>query len=333
MKQMMDIRNSWLFNQLANIYAPDDLFIFFNKEEAPLDLVLFPVKREVDILGWVGLSKTLLRDDSIALIQVLVETQNQFLYQQEEMGSEEVLWKRILTEDMASWKEQWNTLVTEKQQMFRNVYIEVREENELDAELTTSLKEVMEGIVEEKSYFIPLYKQKYIWVIPATEKINLSLHTLIKDIADTITSEVMINVIFYIGQAYLMPRDLRNLVKQELEEQKVIVEFNMDYPVFEWKDIVIPLLLNESSQEKLEKMVERVIGNITEDQDMIQTLKVFFQENLNVSETAKKLFIHRNSLQYRLEKLYERTRLDVRKFDDAVKIYIAIQALGMFNKE
>gem|GEM_PF-6051551 len=330
---MMDIRNSWLFNQLANIYAPDDLFIFFNKEEAPLDLVLFPVKREVDILGWVGLSKTLLRDDSIALIQVLVETQNQFLYQQEEMGSEEVLWKRILTEDMASWKEQWNTLVTEKQQMFRNVYIEVREENELDAELTTSLKEVMEGIVEEKSYFIPLYKQKYIWVIPATEKINLSLHTLIKDIADTITSEVMINVIFYIGQAYLMPRDLRNLVKQELEEQKVIVEFNMDYPVFEWKDIVIPLLLNESSQEKLEKMVERVIGNITEDQDMIQTLKVFFQENLNVSETAKKLFIHRNSLQYRLEKLYERTRLDVRKFDDAVKIYIAIQALGMFNKE
>jgi DNA-binding PucR family transcriptional regulator len=52
------------------------------------------------------------------------------------------------------------------------------------------------------------------------------------------------------------------------------------------------------------------------------------KENLNVSEAAKKLYIHRNSMQYRLEKFSERTGLDIRKFDDAVNIHLAILALG-----
>ena len=51
---------------------------------------------------------------------------------------------------------------------------------------------------------------------------------------------------------------------------------------------------------------------------------MFFDNNLNVSETARQLFVHRNTLVYRLEKLYKATGLDIRVFDDALTFKIAL---------
>ena len=50
----------------------------------------------------------------------------------------------------------------------------------------------------------------------------------------------------------------------------------------------------------------------------------FFENNLNVSETSRQLFIHRNTLVYRVEKLQKATGLDVRTFDDALTFKIAM---------
>jgi len=46
--------------------------------------------------------------------------------------------------------------------------------------------------------------------------------------------------------------------------------------------------------------------------------------NLNVSETARKLFVHRNTLVYRLEKIKKLTGLDLREFDDAITFKVAL---------
>ena len=51
---------------------------------------------------------------------------------------------------------------------------------------------------------------------------------------------------------------------------------------------------------------------------------MFFENNLNVSETSRQLFIHRNTLVYRIEKLEKITGLDLRNFDDAVTFRIAL---------
>jgi len=59
-------------------------------------------------------------------------------------------------------------------------------------------------------------------------------------------------------------------------------------------------------------------------QEMEKTLTALFDSNLNVSEAAKKLFLHRNSLTYRLKKLSESTGLDPLSFYDAVEIYTAL---------
>ena len=60
------------------------------------------------------------------------------------------------------------------------------------------------------------------------------------------------------------------------------------------------------------------------DEESRSTIKMFFENNLNVSETSRQLFIHRNTLVYRIEKLEKITGLDLRNFDDAVTFRIAL---------
>ncbi len=62
----------------------------------------------------------------------------------------------------------------------------------------------------------------------------------------------------------------------------------------------------------------------TLDEETLSTIAMFFDNNLNVSETSRQLFVHRNTLVYRIEKLERATGLDIRKFDDALTFKIAL---------
>ena len=57
-------------------------------------------------------------------------------------------------------------------------------------------------------------------------------------------------------------------------------------------------------------------------------LQQFFENSLNVSETSRQLYIHRNTLVYRIEKLQKVTGLDVRNFDDAMTLKIALMVVN-----
>ena len=63
------------------------------------------------------------------------------------------------------------------------------------------------------------------------------------------------------------------------------------------------------------------------DEETLETIAKFFENNLNVSETSRQLFIHRNTLVYRLDKLDRATGLDLRVFDDAITFQIALMVV------
>lgn len=63
------------------------------------------------------------------------------------------------------------------------------------------------------------------------------------------------------------------------------------------------------------------------DEETIVTINKFFENNLNVSETSRQLFIHRNTLVYRLDKLQKLTNLDLRIFDDAITFKMALMVV------
>ena len=64
------------------------------------------------------------------------------------------------------------------------------------------------------------------------------------------------------------------------------------------------------------------------DEETLTTINKFFENNLNVSETSRQLYVHRNTLVYRLEKLEKSTGLDIRKFDDALTFKIAMMVVS-----
>ena len=63
------------------------------------------------------------------------------------------------------------------------------------------------------------------------------------------------------------------------------------------------------------------------DEETINTINKFFENNLNVSETSRQLYIHRNTLVYRLDKLQKMTGLDLRVFEDAITFKIALMVV------
>ena len=67
------------------------------------------------------------------------------------------------------------------------------------------------------------------------------------------------------------------------------------------------------------------------DEETLTTINKFFENNLNVSETSRQLYIHRNTLVYRLDKLQKSTGLDLRVFEDAITFRIALMVVKYMN--
>ena len=63
------------------------------------------------------------------------------------------------------------------------------------------------------------------------------------------------------------------------------------------------------------------------DEETLATINKFFENSLNVSETSRQLYIHRNTLVYRLDKLQKSTGLDLRVFEDAITFKIALMVV------
>ncbi|WP_245583523.1 PucR family transcriptional regulator [Paenibacillus assamensis] len=74
--------------------------------------------------------------------------------------------------------------------------------------------------------------------------------------------------------------------------------------------------------EYLKRIVKKT--EVFHDAETMATLEMFFQQNCSVSETAKRLYIHRNTLLYRLDKIKQETGLDIRSFSDAVLIKLVL---------
>lgn len=82
-------------------------------------------------------------------------------------------------------------------------------------------------------------------------------------------------------------------------------------------------LLTKSQREKLISGYDiKIIAPVFEDVDLMHTVNAFLNNGMNVSKTARALYMHRNTLNYRLKALYKKTGIDVRSFEMAVTFKI-----------
>ena len=97
-----------------------------------------------------------------------------------------------------------------------------------------------------------------------------------------------------------------------------------DKAVANLSDAVPYMLIDQANRDHHQSIREMILQNYADDEETLRMIEVFTKYNLNVSETAKALHLHRNSLQYRLDRFTENTGIDIRKFHHAMAVYLAM---------
>lgn len=158
----------------------------------------------------------------------------------------------------------------------------------------------------------------------------------INDIATTIVdmmnTEAMLNVRVSYGTIVKEIRDLSKSYKEAKMALEVGKIFYAENRVNAYNTLGIGRLIYQLPESLCKIFIDEIFGdrNIYDelDDETLNTIGKFFENNLNVSETSRQLFVHRNTLVYRIEKLEKSSGLDVRKFDDALTFKIALMVLS-----
>lgn len=120
-------------------------------------------------------------------------------------------------------------------------------------------------------------------------------------------------------------------VSKSFKEAKLALDvgkiFYEDKDIVSYVNLGIGRLIYQLPINLCRMFIDEIFGDRTPDQfdkETIVTINKFFENNLNISETSRQLFIHRNTLVYRLDKIQKTTGLDLRAFDGAITFKIAL---------
>ena len=121
------------------------------------------------------------------------------------------------------------------------------------------------------------------------------------------------------------PKEDLTGIQEAYEEARSAINVGRVYHagkrVFVFRNLLLERFLSDVSPEMGAGYNKRLFNRSTArlfNDEMVHTIETFFDNSLNLSETARKLYIHRNTLVYRLEKVQHAIGLDLRNFDDAV---------------
>ena len=201
---------------------------------------------------------------------------------------------------------------------------------ELDMDKDMSALEVVRNIFpsKQKDFVTAIDEQNIVLVKElqdkdSTEDIERYAHTL----SDTLASEAMSRGQVAIGRVI---RDLKH-VSSSYKEAKMAMEvgkiFDTDKNIINYEKLGVGRLIYQLPVSMCEMFLNEVLhgSNLDGfDDETLTTVNKFFENHLNVSETSRQLYIHRNTLVYRLDKLQKITGLDLRSFEDAILFKVTL---------
>lgn len=158
-----------------------------------------------------------------------------------------------------------------------------------------------------------------------------ALELIANTIVDMMNAEAMLKVRVAYGTVVQELKDVSKSYKEAQMAMDVGKIFYAERDVAAYSALGIGRLIYQLPVNLCKIFIEEIFGeNIPSDLDeeTLNTLNKFFENNLNVSETSRQLFVHRNTLVYRIEKIQKSTGLDLRSFDDALTFKIALMVVN-----
>ena len=153
------------------------------------------------------------------------------------------------------------------------------------------------------------------------------IYKIAKQVEEALEGELNLKVVIGIGTVVGHIRELARAYKEAQVAIEVGKVFDTEKSIINYENLGIDRLIYQLPTTLCEMFLQEVFKKNpidSLDQETLFTINKFFENNLNVSETARKLFVHRNTLVYRLEKIKKLTGLDLREFDDAITFKVAL---------
>ena len=159
-------------------------------------------------------------------------------------------------------------------------------------------------------------------------------YTEVQKIADSmldmLSSEVMLSTRVSYGTIVNEIKEVSRSYKEAKMALEVGKIFFVDRRIVAYNALGIGRLIYQLPIPLCKMFIKEIFADVSPDdfdEETLETIAKFFENNLNVSETSRQLFIHRNTLVYRLDKLDRATGLDLRVFDDAITFQIALMVV------
>lgn len=177
--------------------------------------------------------------------------------------------------------------------------------------------------------FVTSVDEGHVILIKALENTDSyeQVNRISRMLEDTLNMEAMVGVRVSYGTIVEELKDVSRSYKEADMALEVGRVFYEERNILGYNELGIGRLIHQLPKSLCEMFLQEVFGgNVMEhfEEEELATVYTFFDNNLNISETARQLYVHRNTLVYRLEKIQKKTGLDVRKFDDALMFKIAM---------
>lgn len=194
--------------------------------------------------------------------------------------------------------------------------------------------EVLKGMFSNQAGdYITAVDESNVILIKALEPgcTQADLEGIANTIVAMMNAEAMMNVRVAFGTVVPELKDVSKSYKEAKLALDVGKIFYAEKNVAAYSTLGIGRLIYQLPINLCRIFIEEIFGdNVPNDLDeeTLNTINKFFENNLNVSETSRQLFVHRNTLVYRIEKLQKSTGLDLRNFDDALTFKIALMVVN-----
>ncbi|MBQ8374144.1 MAG: helix-turn-helix domain-containing protein [Clostridia bacterium] len=145
-------------------------------------------------------------------------------------------------------------------------------------------------------------------------------------VVQALKEELGIDVVAGVGSTVRDVKEIALSYAQAANALRYAEVFSAKGKVHTYREFVLVKMLEDLSPQKMEEYRGELMDNsaeeIFEDEEMLNTAEEFLLSSLNVSETSRNLYMHRNTLLYRLDKIEKATGLNIRLFSDAVSFRV-----------
>jgi PucR C-terminal helix-turn-helix domain len=153
----------------------------------------------------------------------------------------------------------------------------------------------------------------------------------LEGICHAIESDFLTNLTLYVGIPQQVTKELSKSYQHDHKIFQHAQQTSHAEKVLTF-EALLPALLVDTLPQYIQESILARFSILREDDDLLKTIDVFLQNGSNASLTAKKLFIHRNTLQYRLDKFSEKTGINLKDFNQAATVYITCLYLKKSNR-